>query len=508
MNSIDQEEIHDHIDFTGNWFMDIGILGFINLMEEVYGWNLEELRNKIKNEPEKVYYGYFPLAYIYYNLMKQREKNLKETNNHELPSPKDYHNILGVSVDKKQIFEESWKFIEKNYSKNGRIQLSSSNEFYYFHNFLFFQPKWKKEKQKSAFEEILGLKNLEDDVLVHMDRTVSKFLPSKEEFPNISYTGSLITNHTLQNIVSHSTIFVLTFPLGFIYLMNEKDKEENRRTMFYSSNMEFSYKINKKIKQMVERSTEKKESIFTVAWEAIIETLTELKSQWALENMYLVSYNLEENQKLINVEYIGIPKLQAAIIMDDTIRENLNKYIPYRKIEGKIKWKWLIQEFIKGNLLYPTIMNHLYLVLNKDAKLSYSSSLYSLLLDSKILEFKSKKEKSQIFSPDYFDNFKSLIKNIKDEISFTSFASGLINQISESAETKNRIARELLGTLKSNNKNMFLNILLKNLNENKELSSNRNFYNWILEKIILNETSFEMYGLILIMNLLRREKNE
>jgi len=499
VNSIGQPQINQQIDFTGNWFIDIGMLGFINLMEEVYGWNLDVLREEIESEPEKVYYGYFPLAYIRYNLMKQREKKLNKTNNNELP-------FFKGSVDKKQIFEESWKFIEDNYlDDDGRIPLSSSNEFYYFHNFLFFQPKWKKEKQKSAFEEILGLKNLEDDVLVHIDKTVCKFLPSKEEFPNISYTGSLITNDTLQNIVPHSTIFVLTFPLGFISFINEKDEKENRRTMFYSSDMKFSYKINKKIKQMVERSTEKKESIFTVTWEAIIDTLIELKSQWALENMYLVSYNLTDNQNLINVEYIGIPKLQAAIIMDDTIRENLNKYIRYSK---EIKWKWLIQEFIKGNLLYPTIMNHLNLVLNKDLELSYSSSLYSLLVESKILEFKKKNEKSQIFSPDYFDNYKSLIKNIKDEISFTSFASGLINQISESAETKNRIARELFETLKSNNKNMFLNILLKNLNGNKELSSNRNFYNWILKKIIANNTSFEMYGLILVMNLLRRKKNE
>jgi len=26
--------------FTGNWFIDAGILGFVNLMEEVYGWDL------------------------------------------------------------------------------------------------------------------------------------------------------------------------------------------------------------------------------------------------------------------------------------------------------------------------------------------------------------------------------------------------------------------------------------------------------------------------------------
>jgi len=29
--------------FTGNWFIDAGILGFVNLMEEVYGWDLKKI---------------------------------------------------------------------------------------------------------------------------------------------------------------------------------------------------------------------------------------------------------------------------------------------------------------------------------------------------------------------------------------------------------------------------------------------------------------------------------
>lgn len=33
--------MEDNLHFTGNWFIDAGILGFVNLMEEVYGWELE-----------------------------------------------------------------------------------------------------------------------------------------------------------------------------------------------------------------------------------------------------------------------------------------------------------------------------------------------------------------------------------------------------------------------------------------------------------------------------------
>ncbi len=35
--SIDNEHSDLGLEFTGNWFIDAGILGFVNLMEEVYG---------------------------------------------------------------------------------------------------------------------------------------------------------------------------------------------------------------------------------------------------------------------------------------------------------------------------------------------------------------------------------------------------------------------------------------------------------------------------------------
>ena len=73
--------------FTGNWFIDAGILGFVNLMEEVYGWDLEFLNEKLKENPERVFCCYFPLAYLFYhskvrgayneiqNIRKQIRKN-------------------------------------------------------------------------------------------------------------------------------------------------------------------------------------------------------------------------------------------------------------------------------------------------------------------------------------------------------------------------------------------------------------------------------------------------
>ena len=55
------------LEFTGNWFIDAGILGFVNLMEEVYGWDLDTLQEKIEENEKLVYYGYFPFAYLFYH---------------------------------------------------------------------------------------------------------------------------------------------------------------------------------------------------------------------------------------------------------------------------------------------------------------------------------------------------------------------------------------------------------------------------------------------------------
>jgi len=46
MNTIGQEWINHQIDFTGNWFIDIGILGFINLMEDVTERKLKKMNWK------------------------------------------------------------------------------------------------------------------------------------------------------------------------------------------------------------------------------------------------------------------------------------------------------------------------------------------------------------------------------------------------------------------------------------------------------------------------------
>ncbi|MEM4641431.1 MAG: hypothetical protein QXW65_02855 [Candidatus Pacearchaeota archaeon] len=480
------------LEFTGNWFIDAGILGFVNLMEEVYGWDLEELQKRIEKEPEKVYYGYFPIAFVYYN-NKVAEGGANELLLQEVDM------ILENQSDKK-IFEKAWEFILNNYVKENKVNLRSKGIFYYFHNFLFFQPRWKKDKQKKAFQEILGLIELESEVLKNIDRTINKFLPSANEFSNLSYTKSFINISSLREILQKQVylVYVLTFPFAFIPLRSEKDN-----TLFYSPNIELTYKINKKLKTMIKNM--KKEtvynSIFRRTWDAILDSALETESLWSIENMYLINYRVGKNQEIFNVVYMGIPKLQASIIMDDVVRNILNVSIQFRSKNFKgDKYIWLLEEFIKGRPLYPIILNHVNLGINEEIRINKDASLYSLIVEANISDFK-KSKKAELFSENYFGSYKSLVNQIKKDIKNTLDNASLINQISKDDDTKKRIARELLEALKVENKNLFLNILLKNINENKKLCANKNLTEWIFDKIINNNESFIMYGLILIMNL-------
>ena len=222
--------------------------------------------------------------------------------------------------------------------------------------------------------------------------------------------------------------------------------------------------------------------------------------------MYLIEFAGIENQKLKDVEYISIPRLQASILLDDTIRDELNIYIRYGNKNSEKTW--LLEEFIKGKPLYPIILNYINSVLNQgeDVFSIRRSSLYSLIVESKILEFKAKHSTNNLFSSEYFDNYKALVGEIKNEARSSLFYAGFINQISADENVRRNMGRELLEALRAKNKIIFLNILLKNINESSNIGAIESFMDWIFNRIIVNNISWEMYALLLIANLISNSK--
>ncbi|MGC8726260.1 MAG: hypothetical protein ACP5RS_06780, partial [Thermoplasmata archaeon] len=492
------------------------------------------LQQKISDNPEKVYYGYFPFAYISKNLddnyknqtnAKELLKELKEdkilkeefkydkekifekvwydyicilskkawidkkinkesTNNNNLNTPELLNaELLKLNNDWKNTVETR-KIDNKNKSKYFRIPIQSG----FYNNFLFFNNSTDFLKQKESFYNTISFDIDKEENLKKIDKTINKFLPSEKEFPNINYTE--MSTKLFRQQLNYFFVYLLCFEYAFEY-----DKNTGH-VFFYSDNVEFSYIINKKLKLYKNNANNKDgNSIFKVTWQQIINYLVENKASWSLENMYIISYQKLNNQYQEDIKYIGIPKLQASILLEDSIREAINLEIV------STKKYWLLEEFINGKPLYPIILNHISLILNNDTTyFNYSPVLYSLIIEANILNFKnSKKNNKMLFAEDYFDNYRSLVDDIKKDVRYSSFNASLIKQISKDKDSKNRIAMNLIEVLKAKDKNMFLNILFKNLNENK--SSNPSLNEWIFEKIVENNISYEIYGLLLVANL-------
>ncbi|MEM4361123.1 MAG: hypothetical protein QXV83_03205 [Candidatus Anstonellaceae archaeon] len=591
-------EKKDYLELTGNWYADGGIIGFINIMENTYGWDLKTLKKKIENEEEKVYYGYFPFAYftsflsekykekverlteelveklekenfenkqklfdfVWFNyicvawkdewiekkLEINKEKNKKKEQGSEkykkemeeiikllfdellndLKEIKDNEKNLGKK--KKFSYLEIKKILQEIKEKCSRIEIKIENlkslledewnkvitanqevlndSFYripihsgFYENFLFFNNSSNQLTQKKYLLDLINF-DLQNSKLKIIDKTINKFLPSQEEFKNINYTELSAKKFKEKN--KYFAVYFVCFIFAF-----ERYGEEN--IFFYSYDLELCIKVNKRIRLQKQKIKEQKGvSIFNIAWQEIFDALVEYKSSWSLENMYIISYKKLDNKNQEGVEYIGVPKIQAEMLLDDEIREGLNINIAL-KSEKKVKKFTLINEFVVGNPLYPIILKYVNSIFSKEERIKdYHNLLISLIVEAHIKKIREK-NKGALFTENFFVNYKPLLSEIKRDIRETSFNASLITKIGENRdskenrEEKTKLAKSLYNSLKSYDKNHFLNTLLNHLNKTKELSKNKNFIDWVFEKIIKNKKCFEIYGLILILNIMR-----
>ena len=357
--------------------------------------------------------------------------------------------------------------------------------------------------QKDNFLDLLNSSS-KKEVLNKIDKVINKLLPSEDEFHNIFYCPTLIEN--LKENIPYLFVYLICFTFAF-----EKFKNIGN-ILFYSNDLKFTYLINKRLK-LKKKKIEKKENknsnaIFRVAWNEIVDTLIEYKSEWSLENMYIIKYQRLDNQSQEGVEYIGIPKLQAQVLLDDHIRNALNQWVIIHKAGENIINKWILEEFISGKPLYPLVFQHIRTCLTNNFNVNYFV-FYSLLLDASILELKEeqRKDKSKtLFSNEFFKrNYKEIVQKVKREFSGAYYyTTQVIPKYFEDYDERKRFAYSLLNALQSKDKAEFLYILFKKLNEKKII--NTPVLNWIFDKIINNDISWKEYGLLLVGGLVYKHE--
>ncbi len=410
----------------------------------------------------------------------------------------EFYNIVRKIIEAQKELEEYlnkvWDNVKsKNINKENsvfcRIPVDSS----FYKNYLFFN------NSKGIFEQLEDLKNLIDgntaysEYLSKIDKTISKFLPSDKEFPNISYTE--FQTEQLVKILPYLFVYLINFLNAFISI--------RKYIFFYSNDLNLTYRVNRKIKIYLDKAERNKvQTILRVTWKAIIDTLVETETEWSLEDLYLIKYEQVSEQDIIGVEYIGIQKLQASVLKDDTLRDALNRYIPIKASDKKIeKQVWILEEFIKNKPLLPNLISHVRIYLaDRIRRNDYAgkSLIYASIVDARMRDLK---KDNKVFGEEFFERYVELPERIKEEASWSFSMAKAVRNLFEDQNKRRSYANLLLTTIRRNNKYRFVNILLKTLSEKKERVNNINIIGFIFSKILSNDTSWKNYAFVFVVGL-------
>ena len=217
----------------------------------------------------------------------------------------------------------------------------------------------------------------------------------------------------------------------------------------------------------------------------------ETKARFSLENLYLVEFENIENQKLKGVEYIGIPKLHASIILDDEIREAINTSL--RLNDSNI---WLLGEFINQKPLYPLILKHIWNGITENNFINWKASLYALAIDAKLRSESS----TSLFGDSFFKHAPRAAVEVKDFYHEMTRVTMALKGLSQEISGKN-LVYPLLSALRKHNRNAFVNILLKALLQSKDKASVSAINSYLFRHVLTNDESWEDFALALIIGL-------
>jgi len=585
------------LEFTGNWFVDSGILGFILILEDIYGMDLQEIREISENE-KLLYYGLFPFAYLCSEInrksksrvsselidefrkalfdskfesadeifeftwnsyitraalglwlenktesiifknkvpdklpedvknlalrIKELEKNLIDNNSEALGEIFErkfkgfrFDDIDRISsVPDENLMEISEEFLEsfRDYREHllrfrellkgmwlrdvvgtsgipedldSFYKIPIDNKFY--KNFVFFQQSTTHQKQKQGLFDIISFRVDDLDVLKRVDKTINKFLTSYRKAKNTYYAP--LTSKHLKGFSKYLFAYMISFDRAFEFF--------NRLgyVLFYSNDIEITYRVNKKLR-VRKSKIEENSVLMRVTWQEIIDSLIELKSAWALENMYIIKYRdvNSQTQRFVDVEYIGISKIHASILLDDVIRDAIN----YNLHINQSGYSWLLEDLIQNRPIKPLIMRHIMLRANgKTGQRVIKPLLYSLAIDSEIF---SRKEHEVFNDPlQITTRIEEIVFRIKETYGEMNAARKNIQELLPTGTKENNI-HHLISILRRNNRYLFVNNLLKILIQ--ENAAFHRLKNYLFNRILQNDDTWDIYALALLTGFL------
>lgn len=335
------------------------------------------------------------------------------------------------------------------------------------------------------------------------DATINPFFYSPGEFSNIGYTNP-------HSIAELKKIFLPKLPLyaAFFSFPHTFQFIGGRNLSFYSNSLYYTYSIHKNVKIKVESTRSKSvRDFFKITIKSIIDELIEKQSLHSLEYLYVIEHLGVSNQRLLGVQYLKISKLNAILLLDDTIRENINKSLCCNESRKDKKrntsdYVWIIEELLNEKPLIPYVIEHIERFVKKgNIFFSLSTSLYILMVDANKQKLGTN---GKHFQQDFFKGYPNIIDGIKRDINYTSYAANALAQILKDSE--NLKVYGLLDAINGNNSSYYLNILYRIILESEDKINSNIVSMYIFKNIIQNVEGWAPYGLALLLQVVRQWK--
>lgn len=531
------------LQFTGNWLIDAGILGFVNLIEDVYGWNLKSNEWKLPINSDELQ-GRFTFAFFHKIISERVEKLLKKDNfkkgahvddneknritcnildtlkqNIEQTIQKIHFNDISSIESSVVDFNKKCKECIENEFKNYKNHLKkiSSNKTileilndvgfiayseFFTNLFIFNNAKNKRGKEQEIlqlFSELVCRYSVRNNSDI-LDKSMNVFLFSADDFHNM-YFGSPPTLKKIEEFYQINPIYILlSIPWSFI--------EIQKHYFFHTNSLENSYYFHRYFQRHKE-TLQANRRLLDVTWQALIDLLVERKADFSLENIHIIEYSSIAQQKIQDVEYLSISKLNATLLLDDTIRENLNKKIPCNE-NRKDSYVWLIEQLLNEKPLTPLIIEHVerFIKQRSDNKkkpifFSLTTSLYALMIDANKQKLSTQKLH---FDCDFFMGYRELVDDIKRDIRYAGYASDAFSKCM--ADENEQELYKLLSAIKGRNRNQYLNTLYRVLVKSDKELDKKLVSDYAFNNIIKNKNTWAYYGIALMLRAIIQWKKQ
>jgi len=366
----------EKIMFTGNWYFDCGIIGFLSVIDDLYGEReVERILNELEireidgtfqfdDKTNLIFFKSFWFSYMKDQIFKHT--NIDQKIRDEFLEELKRASLNSGSIDE---FICMTNCINKSFNEKTKKRLVKRNMSGFYINFAFFNCGEKtilEESKRYFFNYHSYIQNDKtqnnSSITAIIDKTVNKFLVSYREFRNEFFDRPMSIEELERMLGLPLHIFLVCVEKGFV-----KFEEVKENIFVHTPDLMTTWKIHKGLKVLKERLVKKGRkdySIFSLVANSLVDILYERKSEWVLKNVLVITHGGIKNQDIFNVNFFPLDKTTACLLRDEIVRRRLLFSLEIKRGNGTQKINGL-EGLIHKKPLSPIIVDYLIQSVNR-----------------------------------------------------------------------------------------------------------------------------------------------